>query len=99
MVRPNVCRRYLPFLHLQPETLFVDPLTLCDVSLPMLREILPHLSQAFFVKPTLLPLIKNRVENVGQIDAEQNSPHDAIPLRSLEATLARNGRGYLAFSG
>jgi hypothetical protein len=67
MARPNVCRRYLPFLHLQPETLLVDPLTLCDVPLPMLREILPHLSQAFFVKLALLPLLKNRVENVGQI--------------------------------
>jgi hypothetical protein len=84
---------------LSARDLLVDPLTLCDVPLPMLREIPPHLSQAFCVKPALLPLIKNRVENVGQIDADKNSPHDAIPLRALEATLARNGRGYPAFSG
>jgi hypothetical protein len=49
--------------------------------------------------PTLLPFFKERVDQHRNIEADQKSPHDAIPLRSLESSLPRKLRNYLAANG
>lgn len=78
--------------------LFVNPLTLRHIPSTARRVMAPHFRKALLVSSALLPFFEERVDHHRDIKANQKSPHDAVPLRSLEATLSRNRRGYLAIA-
>jgi len=76
--------------------LFVDPLTFRHVPAAARRMMRAHIRQAPLVCPTLPPFFNDRVDQHRNVEADQKSPHDAIPLRALASTLARKRRSYLA---
>jgi hypothetical protein len=55
-----------------------------------------HIRKAPLVCPILPPFFNDRVDQHRNIEADQKSPHDAIPLRASACTLARKLRRYLA---